>query len=97
MPAYVILSALTNEGRKTIKKNPKRILQVNKELKKMGVKIKEQSGVPGPYDFANIMEAKDNETVMKMSLEIGARVFFEAHDHGVDSHLTLLRNQMRMR
>ncbi|PKL52519.1 MAG: GYD domain superfamily [Nitrospira bacterium HGW-Nitrospira-1] len=73
MATYVILSTLTDEGRKTIKENPKRILEVNKELEKMGVKVKEQYAVLGPYDFVNIVEAKDNETVMKMSLEMGAR------------------------
>ena len=73
MASYVILSKLTDEGRKTIKENPKRILEVNKELEKMGVKVKEQYAVLGPYDFVNIVEAKDNETVMNMSLEMGAR------------------------
>jgi uncharacterized protein with GYD domain len=73
MATYVILSTLTDEGRKTIKENPKRILEVNKELEKMGVKVKEQFAVLGPYDFVNIVEAKDNETVMNMSVELGAR------------------------
>jgi uncharacterized protein with GYD domain len=73
MATYVILSTLTDEGRKAIKENPKRILEVNKELAKMGVKVKDQYAVLGPYDFVNIVEAKDNETVMKMSVEIGAR------------------------
>lgn len=73
MATYVILSTLTDEGRKTIKENPKRILEVNKELAKMGIKVKEQFAVLGPYDFVNIVEAKDNETVMKMSFELGSR------------------------
>jgi len=73
MATYVILSTLTDEGRKTIKENPKRILEVNKELEKMGIKVKDQYAVLGPYDFISIVEAKDNETVMKMSLELGAR------------------------
>jgi len=73
MATYVILSTLTDEGRKTIKENPKRILEVNKELEKMGIKVREQYAVLGPYDFVNIIEAKDNETVMRMSLELGAR------------------------
>jgi len=73
MATYVILSTLTDEGRKTIKENPMRILEVNKELAKMGIKVKEQYAVLGPYDFVNIVEAKDNEAVMKMSLELGAR------------------------
>ncbi|MBI5101420.1 MAG: GYD domain-containing protein [Nitrospirae bacterium] len=73
MATYVILSTLTDEGRKTIKENPGRILEVNKELAKMGVKVKAQYAVLGPYDFVNIVEAKDNETVMNMSLELGSR------------------------
>ena len=73
MATYVILTTLTDEGRKTIKENPKRILQVNKELAKMGIKVKEQYAVLGPYDFVNIVEAKDNETVMKMSIDLGSR------------------------
>ena len=73
MAGYVILSTLTDEGRRTIKEKPKRILEVNKELEKMGVKVKQQYAVLGPYDFVNIVEAPDNNTVMKMSVELGAR------------------------
>jgi uncharacterized protein with GYD domain len=73
MGYYVILSTLTDEGRKTLKEKPERILEVNKELEAMGIKVKEQFAVLGPYDFVNIVEAPDNETVTKMSVEIGAR------------------------
>lgn len=73
MAYYVILSKLTDDGRKTIKEKPERMLEVNKELEAMGVKVKEQFAVLGPYDFVNIVEAPDNETVMKMSVELGAR------------------------
>ena len=73
MAYYVILSTLTDEGRKTIKENPKRILEVNKELEKMGIKVKEQFAVLGPYDFVNIVEAADNNAIMKMSVDLGSR------------------------
>ncbi|HSB30308.1 MAG TPA: GYD domain-containing protein [Candidatus Sulfobium mesophilum] len=73
MGIYVILSTLTDEGRKTIKEKPSRILEVNKELEKMGVKVKEQYALLGPYDFVSIVDAKDNETIMKMSVELGSR------------------------
>lgn len=73
MAYYVVLSTLTDEGRKTIKENPKRILEVNKELEKMGIKVKEQYAVLGPYDFVNIIEAPNNEAVMRMSVELGSR------------------------
>ncbi len=73
MPYYVILSTLTDEGRETLKKKPERILEVNEEIEKMGVKIIQQFAVLGPYDFVNIVEAPDNITVMKMSVELGSR------------------------
>jgi len=73
MASYVVLSSLTDEGRKTIKEKPNRILEVNKELEKMGVKVKQQFAALGMYDFVNIVEAPDNETVMRMSVELGAR------------------------
>lgn len=73
MAYYIILSTLTDEGRKTIKEKPDRILEVNKELEKMGVKVKQQFAVLGPYDFVNIVEAPDNDAVMRMSVELGAR------------------------
>lgn len=73
MAYYVVLSRLTDEGRKTIKERPGRVFEVNKELEKMGVKVIEQFAILGPYDFVNIVEAPDNETVMKMSVELGAR------------------------
>jgi uncharacterized protein with GYD domain len=73
MAHYIILSKLTDEGRKTIKQKPGRILEVNKELEKMGVNVKEQFAVLGPYDIVNIVEAPDNLTIMKASAEIGSR------------------------
>jgi uncharacterized protein with GYD domain len=73
MPYYVILSRLTDEGRKTVKEKPERILEVDKELDKMGVKVHEQYAVLGQYDFVNIVEAPNIETIMKTSVNIGAR------------------------
>lgn len=73
MPHYVILSNLTDEGRRTIKQKPERILEVNREIEAMGVKVQKQYALLGSYDFVNIVEAPDNETVMRMSVELGSR------------------------
>ncbi|MCL4476830.1 MAG: GYD domain-containing protein [Nitrospirae bacterium] len=73
MAYFVILSTLTDEGRKTIKQKPERILEVDKEIERMGVKVHKQYAVLGQYDFVNIVEAPDIDTVMKMSVELGAR------------------------
>lgn len=73
MGIYVMLTNLTDEGRKTIRENPERIREVNKEVETMGVKVLSQYVLMGPYDFLNILEAPNNETVAKMTVELGAR------------------------
>ena len=73
MATYVMLTTLTDEGRKTIKGNPQRIKEVNKEVEAMGVKILAQYSLLGPYDFVNILEAPDNKIITKVALELGSR------------------------
>lgn len=73
MATYVLLSSLTPEGRKTVKERPERIQQVDKEVEAMGVKVVSQYAVLGPYDFVTIVEAPDNETVARVSAELGSR------------------------
>lgn len=73
MAMYIMLSSLTDEGRKTIKMRPERIREVNKELEKMGIKVLAQYAVLGEYDFVNVLEAPDNETMARVSVELGAR------------------------
>lgn len=73
MGTYVVLSNLTDEGRKTIKERPHRIKEVNKEIEAMGINVLGQYAVLGPYDFVTILDAPNNEAVMKMSVELGSR------------------------
>jgi len=73
MAIYVMLTTLTDEGRKTVKENPARIKEVNKEVEAMGAKILAQYAILGPYDFLNILEAPSNEAVCKVAIELGAR------------------------
>jgi uncharacterized protein with GYD domain len=73
MAIYVMLTTLTEGGRKTIKQNPQRIKEVNKEVEAMGVKILAQYSLLGPYDFVNILEAPDNATISKVATELGSR------------------------
>jgi uncharacterized protein with GYD domain len=73
MATYILLSTLTDEGRKTVKDKPARIQEVNKEIESMGAKVVGQWAVLGPYDFVNVVEAPDNETIARISVELGAR------------------------
>lgn len=68
-----MLSSLTDEGRKTVKMRPERIREVNKEIEKMGAKVISQYAVLGLYDFVNIIEAPDNDTITRISVELGSR------------------------
>ena len=73
MPRYILLSKLTDDGWKTIKSRPERIKEVNKELEAMGVRVTAQYAVLGPYDFVNIVEGPDTETMLRVAVELGSR------------------------
>ena len=73
MPTYMMLSTLTEHGAETLTKKPDRLREVNKEIEALGVKVIQQYAVLGPYDFVNIVEAPDTDTVARVSVELGAR------------------------
>ncbi len=73
MAVFVMLTTLTDEGRKTIKDKPERIKEVNKEIEAQGLKIIDQFALLGPYDFVNIVEAPSAEVVCRVAIALGAR------------------------
>ena len=73
MPFYVLLSNLTDEGRKTLKERPERLKEVNQEIERMGARVVNQYAVLGSYDFVNIVEAPTNEVIARISVELGSR------------------------
>lgn len=73
MPTYILLSTLTDEGARTLKENPKRLQEVNKEIEMLGAKVSAQYAVLGPYDFASVVDAPDNDTIARISAELHAR------------------------
>ena len=73
MPLYILLSKLTDDGWKTVRDRPERIKEVNLELEGLGDKVLSQYATLGAYDFVNVVEAADNKTVAKVSLELGSR------------------------
>ncbi len=73
MPYYMMLTKLTDLGRKTIMQNPSRIWEVNKEVENMGAKILTQYALLGEYDFVNILEAPNNTVVARVASELGSR------------------------
>ena len=73
MPLYIMMTNLTDEGRKTVKTNPQRIKEVNKEVEAMGVKILAQYVTLGQHDFINVLDAPNNETIARVATELGSR------------------------
>ena len=73
MATYIMLSTLTDEGRKTLKERPERLGAVNKEVEDMGARVRAQYAVLGGYDFVNVIEAPSNEVMARISMELGSR------------------------
>jgi uncharacterized protein with GYD domain len=68
-----MLTQLTPEGVQTVKNNPSRIKEVNKEVESLGASVKAQWATLGQYDFVNIVEAPDESTMARVSMELGSR------------------------
>ena len=73
MALFVMLTNLTPDGVKTLKSNPNRVSEVNKEVEQIGAKVVSQYATLGPYDFVTIVEAPDEKTMAKVSVELGSR------------------------
>jgi uncharacterized protein with GYD domain len=73
MPTYIMLTTLTPEGVQTVKNNPQRIREVSKEIEQLGATVKAQWATLGQFDFVNVVEAPDETTIAKVSMELGSR------------------------
>ncbi len=73
MPTYIMLTSFTADGVKTIKNHPGRVQEVNKEMEQLGVKVTNQWATLGQYDFVSVVEAPDEQTMAKVSVELGSR------------------------
>jgi uncharacterized protein with GYD domain len=73
VPTYIMLTTLNPEGVQTIKNNPARIKEVNREVEQLGASVKAQWATLGQFDFVNVIEAPDEKTISRVSLELGSR------------------------
>jgi uncharacterized protein with GYD domain len=73
VPTYIMLTSLTAEGSKTMTTHPDRVRAVNEELRDYDCRLVAQYATLGPYDFVNIVEAPDNETIAVLSAALAGR------------------------
>lgn len=73
MPTYIMMCTLTPDGIQTVKNNPSRIREVNSEVEQLGATVKAQWATLGAFDFISIVEAPGEETMARVSLELGSR------------------------
>ena len=73
MAVFIMLTKLTSNGVRTIKDNPGRVQEVNREVEQLGVKVLNQWATLGEYDFVSVVEAPDEKTMAKVSVELGSR------------------------
>ena len=73
MPKYLMLSQLSEQGLQTLRANPERVREVNKDVEELGAKVLHQWAALGEYDFVNVVEAPDELTMANLSVKLGAR------------------------
>lgn len=73
MPTYIMLSKLSEQGLQTLRANPERIREVNKDVEELGARVLHQWATLGEWDFVNIVEAPDIDTIARVSVALGAR------------------------
>lgn len=73
MPVYILLSKLTETGVQCVVDRPSCLREVGMDIENLGVRVLEQYATLGQYDFVHVIEAPDNETVARVSMELTAR------------------------
>ncbi|RDI73938.1 hypothetical protein Gocc_2502 [Gaiella occulta] len=73
MPIYLMLTTLTGKGVQTLKSNPGRLREVNRDVEELGAHVLHQWASLGAYDFVNVVEAPDDLTIARVSVALGAR------------------------
>src|SRR5207237_5347018 len=73
MGLYIMLSTLSESGRKVLRERPGWIKRVNAGVQRMGARVVAQYAVLGPYDFVTVIDAPSNAAISRISVELGAR------------------------
>jgi len=73
MRTFLLLSSLSPQGLQTLATTPERLFEVNREIEQLGGRVIKQWALLGVYDFLSVVEAPDELTIMKLTVELGSR------------------------
>jgi len=73
MAIYLLLSRLSQQGVATLKSNPDRLREVNRDVAELGATVLHQWATLGEFDFVSVVEAPDTATIARESVALGAR------------------------
>ena len=71
MASYILLLTLTPEGREKMLNHPDIVHEAQEAINVPQTYVLGQYGVLGQYDFVYIVEAPDNDSAARFSLELG--------------------------
>jgi uncharacterized protein with GYD domain len=70
---FLLLSTLSPQGLQTLATTPERLLEVNREIEALGGRVVRQWALLGAYDFLSVVEAPDEKTISRITVELAAR------------------------
>lgn len=72
MKTFVILTTLTEEGRKMVRNTPDKIKINPDSIELLGGELLYQFALLGQYDFLTVLRVKDESAIFKITSEMGA-------------------------
>ena len=73
MRTYLLLSSLSPQGLQTLATTPERLLEVNREIERLGGRVVKQWALLGAYDFLSVVEAPDATIISRITVELASR------------------------
>jgi uncharacterized protein with GYD domain len=70
---FLLFSTLSPQGLQTLATTPERLLEVNREIERLGGRVVRQWALLGAYDFLSVVEAPDEEAIATITVELAAR------------------------
>jgi len=70
---FLLLSSLSPQGLQTLATTPERLLEVNREIERLGGRVVKQWALLGAYDFLSVVEAPDEGVISRITVELASR------------------------